>query len=120
MRLDRTISYRVAEQAIKAWNTTPESVDLCRMIYEMYSRNQRGCVLEVSSHALALKRVEFLQFAVAVFTNLTQDHLDFHVNMEDYYAAKKHLFTLLSPKGQAVINSDDPYGQRLSGNCRRI
>ncbi len=108
-----TISYQVSEQAIKAWNTTPESVDLCKMIYEMYAKNQRGCVLEVSSHALALKRVEYLKFAVGVFTNLTQDHLDFHVDMEDYYTAKKHLFTLLDPKGQAVINSDDPYGKRL-------
>jgi UDP-N-acetylmuramoyl-L-alanyl-D-glutamate--2,6-diaminopimelate ligase len=108
-----TISYQVADQAIKAWNTTPESVDLCKMIYEMYTKNQRGCVLEVSSHALALKRVECLKFAVAVFTNLTQDHLDFHADMEDYYNAKKHLFTLLSPKGQAVINSNDPYGKRL-------
>ena len=108
-----TISYQVSEQAIKAWNTTPESVDLCKMIYEMYAKNQRACVLEVSSHALALKRVEYLKFAVGVFTNLTQDHLDFHVNMEDYYKAKKHLFTLLDPKGRAVINSDDPYGKRL-------
>ena len=108
-----TISYHVADHAIKAWNTTPESVDLCTMIYDMYTKNQRGCVLEVSSHALALKRVEYLKFAVAVFTNLTQDHLDFHANMEDYYTAKKHLFTLLSPKGQAVINSTDAYGKRL-------
>ncbi len=108
-----TISYQVAEQTIKAWNTTPESIDLCKMIYEMYTNNRRGCVLEVSSHALALKRVEYLKFALGVFTNLTQDHLDFHVNMEDYYTAKKHLFTLLSPKGQAVINSDDSYGKRL-------
>jgi UDP-N-acetylmuramoyl-L-alanyl-D-glutamate--2,6-diaminopimelate ligase len=108
-----TISYTIADQSIKAWNTTPESVDLCKMIYEMYVKNQRGCVLEVSSHALTLKRVECLQFAVAVFTNLTQDHLDFHVSMEDYYAAKKHLFTLLSPTGQAVINSDDAFGKRL-------
>jgi UDP-N-acetylmuramoyl-L-alanyl-D-glutamate--2,6-diaminopimelate ligase len=108
-----TISYQVAGQAIKAWNTTPESIDLCNMIYEMYSKNQRGCVLEVSSHALALKRVEYLKFSVGVFTNLTRDHLDFHTDMENYYAAKKHLFTLLSPKGQAVINSDDPYGKRL-------
>jgi len=108
-----TISYNVADQAIKAWNTTPESIDLSKMIYDMYVKNQRGCVLEVSSHALVLKRVEYLKFAVAVFTNLTQDHLDFHLTMEEYYTAKKHLFTLLSPKGQAVINRDDAFGQRL-------
>jgi UDP-N-acetylmuramoyl-L-alanyl-D-glutamate--2,6-diaminopimelate ligase len=112
-----TIHYCIGDQVRKAWNTTPESVDLCNMIYEMYTHNQRGCVLEVSSHALSLKRVEFLKFDIAVFTNLTQDHLDFHQDMEQYYTAKKHLFDLLSPKGRAVINSDDPFGQRL---CREL
>ena len=112
-----TIYYHIGDELVKAWNTTPESSDLCKMIYEMYARNQRGCVLEVSSHALSLKRVEFLNFDVGVFTNLTQDHLDFHPDMENYFMAKKHLFDLVNPKGQAVINRDDEYGKRL---CREI
>jgi UDP-N-acetylmuramoyl-L-alanyl-D-glutamate--2,6-diaminopimelate ligase len=108
-----TIYYQIGKEQRNAWNTTPESADLCRMFYEMYQNGQRGCVLEVSSHALALRRVNYLEFETAVFTNLTQDHLDFHKNMEEYFTAKKSLFSLLKANGTAVINCQDDYGQNL-------
>ena len=108
-----TIHYQIGKEQRNAWNTTPESADLCRMFYEMYNSGQRACVLEVSSHALALRRVNYLEFETAVFTNLTQDHLDFHKNMEEYFTAKKSLFSLLKANGTAVINCKDGYGQNL-------
>ena len=108
-----TIYYQIGKKRRNAWNTTPESADLCRMFYEMYHNGQRACVLEVSSHALALRRVNYLEFEAAVFTNLTQDHLDFHENMEEYFTAKKSLFSLLKANGTAVINCKDDYGQNL-------
>jgi len=109
-----TISYQVGNKSIKAWNTTPESTDLCKMLYDMHQAGQRDCVLEVSSHALYLKRVSFLRFTAGVFTNLTQDHLDFHKDMEDYFSAKKILFDLTKSSGSAIVNIDDPYGRRIS------
>ena len=108
-----TINYHVGREIRQAWNTTPESPDLCKMFYEMYQAGQRGCVLEVSSHALLLKRVDFLKFSVGVFTNLTQDHLDFHHDMESYFAAKQLLFERIKTDGKAVINAGDPFGRRL-------
>jgi UDP-N-acetylmuramoyl-L-alanyl-D-glutamate--2,6-diaminopimelate ligase len=108
-----TIAYYVADRIIKAWNTTPESVDLFDLLYNMYCNGQQGCVMEVSSHALALNRVDYLNFNIALFTNLTQDHLDFHNNLEDYFQAKKKLFTLLKKGGKAVLNIEDKYGKRL-------
>ena len=108
-----TIHYHIGKRKIKAWNTTPESADLFRMIYEMSQNGQKGCVLEASSHGLALHRLDHLEFEVAVFTNLSQDHLDFHQDFEDYFLAKKQLFDHLKTGGRAIINADDPYGQRL-------
>ena len=104
-----TIQYLIGGQKIDAWNTTPESVDICRMLYELAQQNFEACVLEVSSHALALNRVDGLKFKAGVFTNLSRDHLDFHKTMENYFEAKTRLFTLLHPRGTAVINFDDPY-----------
>jgi UDP-N-acetylmuramoyl-L-alanyl-D-glutamate--2,6-diaminopimelate ligase len=108
-----TIRYDTGAQYTKAWNTTPESVDLFEMIIDMQENGQSSCVLEASSHGLALHRLDSLQFAAAVFTNLSQDHLDFHHDFEDYYQSKKILFSLLKPDGRAIINRDDPFGQRL-------
>ena len=108
-----TIHYDIGGELIQAWNTTPESVDLFQMIYNMHEHDQRGCVLEASSHGLALHRLDGLKFEIAVFTNLSQDHLDFHADFEDYYQAKKSLFSHLKPEGSAIINSDDQYGKRL-------
>jgi UDP-N-acetylmuramoyl-L-alanyl-D-glutamate--2,6-diaminopimelate ligase len=108
-----TIHYDIGGELIQAWNTTPESVDLFQMMYNMHQHDQRGCVLEASSHGLALHRLDGIKFEIGVFTNLSQDHLDFHDNFEDYYLAKKSLFSHLKPEGSAIINSDDPYGRRL-------
>jgi UDP-N-acetylmuramoyl-L-alanyl-D-glutamate--2,6-diaminopimelate ligase len=108
-----TIHYDIGGELIQAWNTTPESVDLVQMMYQMYQHKQRGCVLEASSHGLALHRLDGIKFDLAIFTNLSQDHLDFHESFEDYYQAKKLLFSKLKPDGYAIINADDSYGQRL-------
>src|SRR6201991_854838 len=92
--------------------TTPEAIDLQRTFREMRDAGDVACAMEISSHALELRRAEGIHVAVAVFTNLTQDHLDFHPTMEDYFIAKRRL--VASPLTEArVINADDPYGRRL-------
>ncbi len=112
-----TLAYRWAGKRKKASMTTPESYDLQKLFHEMRQDGVGHIVMEASSHALALGRVEGCGFRAVVFTNLSQDHLDFHATMEDYYLAKKKLFTdyLSSAAGRpvAVINLDDPYGKRL-------
>lgn len=108
-----TISHRGAGFEVKAARTTPESVDLQRMLREMVDGGVTHCVMEVSSHSLELKRVAGIGFDVAVFTNLSGEHLDFHHTMEDYFAAKKKLFFLNTKKRTAVVNEDDPWGRRL-------
>ncbi len=108
-----TVLYRIGDESIPAWNTTPESVDICMMIEKMRHSGQYDVVMEVSSHALELKRVDCLRFDSTVFTNLSHDHLDFHKDEEHYFAAKKRLFGLLSEKGSAAVNADDSYGQHL-------
>jgi len=92
--------------------TTPEAIDLQRDFAEMRASGDVACAMEVSSHALELRRADAIHWAVAIFTNLTQDHLDFHPTMEDYFAAKRRLFHA-GPR-VAVINVDDPYGRRLA------
>ncbi len=93
--------------------TTPEAIDLQRTFAEMLAGGDRAAVIEVSSHALELHRADAITFAAAIFTNLTQDHLDFHQTMEDYFLAKRKLFTALHPQA-SIINIDDPYGARLA------
>jgi UDP-N-acetylmuramoyl-L-alanyl-D-glutamate--2,6-diaminopimelate ligase len=93
--------------------TTPEAIDLQRIFREMLDGGDVAGAMEVSSHALALHRVDAIDFAAAVFTNLTQDHLDFHPTMEDYFLAKRRLFTELQPAA-AIVNIDDGYGARLA------
>ena len=93
--------------------TTPEAIDLQRTFSEMLDAGDRACVMEVSSHALELARVDAIEFETAVFTNLTQDHLDFHPTMEHYFAAKRSLFTAHNP-ANSVVNIDDSYGRRLA------
>lgn len=110
-----TISHRVGNETAVALNTTPESSDIQRMLDRAVGAGCKSAVMEVSSHAIELHRADALKFAVAVFTNLTRDHLDFHSTMEDYFAAKEKLFTgaLGSEPGVSVINVDDEYGRRL-------
>jgi UDP-N-acetylmuramoyl-L-alanyl-D-glutamate--2,6-diaminopimelate ligase len=92
--------------------TTPEAIELQATFRRMLEAGDRACVMEVSSHALALHRADAIHFELALFTNLTQDHLDFHAGMEDYFAAKRLLFEM-GPKA-SIVNADDPYGQRLA------
>jgi len=114
-----TIEYHVGSKILPAANTTPESLDLHRMLAELDAMSgsaAKAATMEVSSHALALGRVYALQFHTAVFTNLTQDHLDFHHTMEDYFAAKQLLFTAngAPPPLYAVLNRDDPRSRKLT------
>ncbi len=113
-----TISHRWAAAEHSALNTTPEASDLQQMISEMVAAGVSHVFMEVSSHGLAMGRLEGCNFDLAVFTNLTQDHLDYHGNLEDYYLAKRTLFGRLLPSSSkpdrcAVVNVDDPYGRRL-------
>jgi UDP-N-acetylmuramoyl-L-alanyl-D-glutamate--2,6-diaminopimelate ligase len=92
--------------------TTPEAIELQRTFRQMLEGGDEACAMEVSSHAMALHRTDAIHFEVALFTNLTQDHLDFHADMEDYFLAKRKLFET-SP-GTVIVNVDDPYGRRLA------
>ncbi len=92
--------------------TTPEAIDLQATFRRMLEAGDRACVMEVSSHALALHRADAINFELALFTNLTQDHLDFHGDMEDYFLSKRKLFE--QAPGTAVVNVDDEYGRRLA------
>ncbi len=98
--------------------TTPEAIDLQRTFREMLDQGDRACAMEVSSHALELRRADSIHFAAAIFTNLTQDHLDFHPSMEAYFNAKRMLFFNEAP-GAAIVNIDDPYGRRLAQELER-
>jgi UDP-N-acetylmuramoyl-L-alanyl-D-glutamate--2,6-diaminopimelate ligase len=114
-----TVGYRIGRKEIEAERTTPEAPELQAMIREMVTHGGGACVMEVSSHALALKRADYLRFAAAIFTNLTRDHLDFHRNMDDYFAAKRRLFEFLPESGTAVVNVDDRRGAELLATARR-
>src|ERR1700677_1936592 len=94
--------------------TTPEAIDLQADLRAMLDAGDRACAIEVSSHALELGRTDAIGFSAAVFTNLTQDHLDFHASMEDYFQAKRRLFLPVEP-AVSVINVGDRYGRRLAG-----
>lgn len=111
-----TISYRYGNRSYPAPNTTPESVDLLRTIAEFRAAGADALIMEVSSHALEQQRVAGVHFEVAAFTNLTAEHLDYHGDMESYFASKRRLFIggENSDAARAVINIDDPYGERLA------
>lgn len=108
-----TIETHIGGETRDARNTTPESLDLQQLLAEMRDAGHDSVSMEVSSHALVLDRVAGCRFAVAVFTNLTQDHLDFHGNMDTYHAAKRLLFSGLDPDSWAIINADDPHGAAM-------
>jgi len=111
-----TIEYRAGEERLVADRTTPDAVVLQEWFAKMAEAGVRHAVMEVSSHALALKRTYGVHFAAAVFTNLSRDHFDFHKDFEDYFAAKKILFDQIDrSKRTAVVNADDEYGARLAG-----
>jgi len=114
-----TVGYRIGEREFEASRTTPEAPDLQRMLREMVDDGCGACVMEVSSHALTLRRADRLHFAAAVFTNLTRDHLDFHRDMEAYFVAKRRLAELLPQTGIAVTNLDDPRGRDFAAAAHR-
>jgi UDP-N-acetylmuramoyl-L-alanyl-D-glutamate--2,6-diaminopimelate ligase len=108
-----TVEQRVGGVVEPVERTTPESVDLQATLRRMLDAGDRSCAMEVSSHALELDRVGSVRFAAAAFTNLTQDHLDFHPDMEAYFAAKAKLFV----EAPGAINVGDPWGRRLAGEA---
>jgi UDP-N-acetylmuramoyl-L-alanyl-D-glutamate--2,6-diaminopimelate ligase len=114
-----TVSYRYAGRTLAAPHTTPESVELQALLAAMRDAGCTGAVMEVSSHALAQDRAAGLRYRAAAFTNLTRDHLDYHRDMEEYFAAKARLFREgLRPGAVATVNVDDTWGERLAGELR--
>jgi len=112
-----TVQYEIGQRVIPAGRTTPESVDIQHLMSQMLQVGCGGVAMEVSSHALDRHRVDAVDFDVAVFTNLSQDHLDYHGSVKRYFAAKTKLFSALGTlrkAGRAVVNADDPYGCELS------
>ncbi len=110
-----TVETRIGDEVVASKRTTPESSDLQALSAVMRERHMRNLVMEVSSHAIALERIRGSHFSVVAFTNLSQDHLDFHKTMDDYFAAKSKLFTF-EFADLAVINIDDAYGVRLASS----
>jgi UDP-N-acetylmuramoyl-L-alanyl-D-glutamate--2,6-diaminopimelate ligase len=106
-----TVASVIGRETEPVERTTPEAPDLQQALYRMVGGGDEACVMEVSSHALSLLRTDSIDFSVKVFTNLTQDHLDFHASMEDYFQSKRKLF---QTPGKSVICIDDPYGLRLA------
>ncbi len=108
-----TVAYLIGDERIVATHTTPGALELQALLQRMVNAGMETTVMEVSSHALALDRTVGCTFGTAVFTNLTQDHLDFHADLEDYFRAKLRLFEGLGPSARAIVNLDDPYGERV-------
>lgn len=113
-----TIAYVYGGVSHESQHTTPESFEIQRMFHEMKTEsNTNACVMEVSSHSLALSRTDCISFDYGIFTNLTEDHLDFHKDFEDYYQAKKKLFPQVGKMN--IVNVDDIYGSRLYKELKR-
>lgn len=117
-----TVDYRLGENRFTSSHTTPESLDLLRMMADFRTQGADALILEVSSHALEQHRADGVDFDVAIFTNLTPEHLDYHGDLEGYFASKRRLFSELLGDGRAVLNMDDEFGRRLiaefTGCCR--
>lgn len=113
-----TIEYNVGSESIPASHTTPESLELNGLLRTMVEKKCTSAVMEVSSHALHQHRVAGIDFRAAVFTNLTQDHLDYHRTVEDYAAAKRLLFTGLESSAAAIVNADDSWGAYMAEQTR--
>ncbi len=115
-----TVRYEIGERVLPATRTTPESADLQELLAQMRAAGCKAAIMEVSSHAIAQERIRGLEWDVAIFTNLTQDHLDYHQSMAEYFEAKARLFTSLAGQqnkkaATSVINLDDRYGEKLLG-----
>lgn len=108
-----TLGIKTPVGKLEGTRTTPESPDLASAFYDLDKKGVTSLFMEVSSHAIELQRVHSLRFDAAMFTNLSQDHLDFHLDMESYFEAKSKLFLQMKPGARAIINIDDIYGKRL-------
>lgn len=109
-----TVEYYTGKRRLQAVNTTPDTLEIQKYLAEMREAKLTGCVMEVSSHGLDQHRCDDIEFSAAIFTNLTQDHLDYHKDLDSYFKAKSILFTkLLKSDGVAVVNANDPYSERL-------
>jgi UDP-N-acetylmuramoyl-L-alanyl-D-glutamate--2,6-diaminopimelate ligase len=108
-----TVGYRIGDEVREATRTTPEAPEVQALLREMVDRKCGACAMEVSSHALSLRRVDGITFAAGVFTNLTRDHLDFHADMDGYFRAKRRLFEMLPRDAPSLVNLDDPRGAAL-------
>lgn len=115
-----TIEYAIGTQNVPAPHTTPESLELHGLLAHMVDAGCTSVSMEVSSHALHQSRVHGIEFRAAVFTNLTQDHLDYHGSMENYFQAKKLLFDGLPETSAAVTNADDPWGLRMTASTKAM
>lgn len=113
-----TISHMIGKRIIPANNTTPGAIELQGHLAEMRKNKIKFAIMEVSSHALEQSRVKNIEFSCAVFTNMTQDHLDYHKTLENYFKAKARLFGLLREDGKAIINVDDEYGRKLAQDLK--
>ncbi len=113
-----TVQWRTGKRFFPSSHTTPDFLTLSRLFYEMKQEGCKAAIMEVSSHALDQDRVKGIPFSVGVFTNLTQDHLDYHGSMETYLAAKRRLFDALEPTSIAILNGDDPAGNAMVQNCK--
>jgi UDP-N-acetylmuramoyl-L-alanyl-D-glutamate--2,6-diaminopimelate ligase len=113
-----TIEYVIGKRVVPATHTTPESLELNELLAQMADEGCTAAVMEVSSHALDQKRVYGIGYRAAVFTNLTQDHLDYHGTMQAYFEAKKRLFENLNPDAWAIVNADDEWGERMLAAAR--
>ena len=108
-----SVGYDTGGTTRDAERTTPEAPEVQALLREMVQHRRAACAMEVSSHALAMRRVEGTRFAAAVFSNLTRDHLDYHLDMEHYFGMKRRLFDMLPAGAPAIINTDDPFGLQL-------
>jgi len=108
-----TINYHYKDKIFVSHNTTPSCEQIQSLLSEAKKEGLDYAIMEVSSHALSQERVRDVNFSYAIFTNLTQDHLDYHHSIWAYFNAKARLFKMLSPKAEAIINRDDPYGKKL-------
>ena len=113
-----TVIYRIGERSVASTHTTPDAIRLNAMMREMVNEGCDYCFMEVSSHAAAQHRIDYLHFTGALFTNLTHDHLDYHGTYKEYIRAKKSFFDNLAPEAWAVVNADDRNGEVMLQNCK--
>jgi len=115
-----TIANYIGEVEVKTMLTTPQAHEVNRLLRQMLSEKCTHCVMEVSSHALSLNRVDYLNFSTGIFTNITSDHMDFHKTPEHYFNSKKILFDRLGPEGKAIFNTDDTQGNLIVADSPAI